>query len=337
VGLTTAALVHKPRPLVTALPPALPSVAQSIVELPLLHAPEQCLASSVAHASWLRVASDGTLTPLKATRAELSKHFSLPARDARLLLEDCSTTVTNFRTAVLARERSALLLMRPNCRCVVSSTEAWVPIADGAGAKALANALSAAAVDVSDKAPGARSSFELRCLEAALDLECGALTREVEALEHEVASMLPKLAADTKMLEHAARLKGNVGRTMQHADGLRSELTRYLDDDSDMRSLDLKKHQAPSSRYPNDDADVQEVEDLLETYQSIASGICSRLRLIDEAIDDTEHYVARNLDARRNAFIGVNLCFSAAAFADRLWAAAVRAMQPRGSGESEME
>jgi hypothetical protein len=279
-----------------------------------------------APAAWLRIAPDGTITECSATRAEVSKVFSLPARDTRLLMD--GHVQPNFRPAILARERAALVLMRPGCRCVVSHTEAWVQESDG---RALADALAASA-----KASLHGHPFELRCLETALDMECSALSQEVAALEAEVSELLPRLAERPSgmLLERAARLKGAIGRRMNQVDGLRFELARFLDDDSDMRSLDLsgKAESMPAPARLGDDADVQEVEDLLETNYSVASGIAARVRLLDEAVEDTEAFVARRLDARRNVVIGVNLCFSAAAFADRLWQATVRSL--RGDGEA---
>ena len=315
VGCTAAALVYRPR---AELPPAVTSITPSVQSV--------MAGIAVAPAAWLRVASDGTMTECSATRAEVSKVFRLPPRDTRLLMDD-GHAQPNFRPAILARERAALVLMRPGCRCVVSHTEAWVPESDG---RALAEAMATAAVVCPHGHP-----FELRCLETALDMECSALSQEVAALEAEVSSLLPRLAErpSGQLLERAARLKGAIGRRMNQVDGLRSELARFLDDDSDMRSLDLSGGEVTSATARlGDDADVQEVEDLLETYYSVASGIVARVRLLDEAVEDTEAFVARRLDARRNVFIGVNLCFSAAAFADRLWQATVHSL--RGDGQA---
>ena len=315
VGCTAAALAYRPQ---AELPPAVTSIAPSSSVV---------AGSAVAPSAWLRVTSDGAVTACSATRAEVSKAFRLPPRDTRLLMED-GHAQPNFRPAILARERAVLVLMRPGCRCVLSASEAWVPESDG---RALAEAMSAAVVSAHGH------PFELRCLEAALDMECGALSHEVAALEADLAALLPRLADRTssQLLERAARLKGDIGRRINQVDGLRSELGRFLDDDSDMRSLDLSAESRATPSAParqGDDADVQEVEDLLETFYSVASGIAARVRLLDEAVEDTEAFVARRLDARRNAFIGVNLCFSAAAFADRLWQATVRSL--RGDGNA---
>jgi len=162
-------------------------------------------------------------------------------------------------------------------------------------------------------------------------------------------------------LEMTRRLKGSVGRALGEATALANELGRFLDDDSDMRSLMLTAPSRPSRR--GVDADVQEVEDLLETYAAQVNGCRSKLSLIDEAIADTEtarpptllqsrnfcscsrapqfttyhsiltppslilraQFLSRDLDAKRNLYVGCNLTFSAAAFSERLWTALAKA------------
>lgn len=62
----------------------------------------------------------------------------------------------------------------------------------------------------------------------------------------------------------------------------------------------------------------------------IAAGCCFLIR--SQAIDDMESFVARDLDSRRNALVGVNLCFSAAAFAAKVLESVAGALNNGGGG-----
>jgi len=165
-------------------------------------------------------------------------------------------------------------------------------------------------------------------LDVALELEVAAQAKETGVLEtaarQAVARLLAKPAAAS--LDAVRRLKGDLGAALGAASGLEAELARLLDDDSDLRALQVS---APVVSRQEGDADVQQAEDLLETYRSEAAGLVARLRAADEAAQDAEACVAASQDAQRNAVLRVSLCFSAAAFTERLWGATARALAGR--------
>lgn len=278
----------------------------------------------------------------RATKADVCRRFSLPARDLRLFFDGSQNA------ALLGRERALLLRLRPSARAILSATEVFFPVADDV---ALAQAVSEHLKDHSTKRP-----FEMRVLDIALERECARLDLEAVHLEADAKLVLERLVArvSSEHLEMTRRLKGSVGRALGEATALANELGRFLDDDSDMRSLMLTAPSRP----------LREVEDLLETYAAQVNGCRSKLSLIDEAIADTEtarpptllqsrnfrrscsraphfttyhsaltppslirraQFLSRDLDAKRNLYVGCNLTFSAAAFSERLWTALAKA------------
>ena len=58
--------------------------------------------------------------------------------------------------------------------------------------------------------------------------------------------------------------------------------------------------------------DVQEVEDLLETYFAHVDGTFAELEALDEFIDDTEDFVNIELDSQRNQLIKLELVLTTA-------------------------
>jgi hypothetical protein len=57
----------------------------------------------------------------------------------------------------------------------------------------------------------------------------------------------------------------------------------------------------------DDDADVQELEDILETYFAQLDRTCARLRALEEHVAQTEDYVNIDLDSKRNVLIEIML------------------------------
>lgn len=288
---------------------------------------------AAAGSDWVRVA-DAAQQPVDETepkqlsRGQLAKRFGLHARDARLLDPQPGDTAS-----LLPRSRALLLRLRPASRLLVSADECWVPADDAAFRDALSARLAALKEGEVPPAhaghahPHSRFSFELSVLDAALDVECTRLESHAAELEREGRLALDALArsVSSKTLERVRRLKGGCAAARAAASGLRSELKRFLDDDSDLRSLQLSAHAqeqqhqlSQPQQHAAEDADVQPSEDVLETYFAFADSIHWRLHLLDESIDDMEAYVSRDLDAKRNVVMRINLALGAWTFADRL-------------------
>lgn len=135
---------------------------------------------------------------------------------------------------------------------------------------------------------------------------------------------------------------------------VREELTRFLDDDSDMRELyltrkfatiienqdDAIQSQSSQSLSPQgsldaqsftnaqasgpaivqggvtvgDDSDVVEAENLLEAYYMQIDTIAKMLDVLDEYVDDTEDYINIELDFKRNELIQLELLLTTGTF-----------------------
>ena len=159
-----------------------------------------------------------------------------------------------------------------------------------------------------------------------------ALERATAAIE---ADTPPALAALTARVSGATlgwvhRLKGRLARVMARVMAVRAELERFLDDDSDMRALYLTRRAAaaaaasappsPSaasavSAEGDDEGNVDEAEDLLETYFLRLDTARLRLEALSDAIDATEDYLRLALDASRNALIALELLLGCASLA----------------------
>jgi magnesium transporter len=190
--------------------------------------------------------------------------------------------------------------------------------------------------------------FELRVLEAALDIVLKymeTMTSDLEASAHPALDALTT-KVDTENLERVRRVKNRMVRLTTRVETLREVLEKFLDDDADMRDMnltakeareeqeriqDLLKHSTQNPSFdtlggaadikPPDtphsaltyDSDEEEeeaievVEQLLETYFMQADNTWNKLQTLTEYIDDTEDYVNIQLDSQRNQLIRLDL------------------------------
>lgn len=207
-------------------------------------------------------------------------------------------------------------------------------------------------------------SFDLRVLECALDVVSGYLERQAADLE---ASAHPALDAltqkiSTSNLERVRRIKNRMVRLSTRLETVKELLEKLLDDDSDMKDLNLNAKEqerveffqrqslrhsmslstttpfdvpipfsgagsgldvpAPmtplsppldspkssnSSSDLSDDEDVAVVEQLLEAYFMQVDNAWNKLQTLAEYIDDTEDFIAIELDSHRNQLIRLDL------------------------------
>jgi len=197
-------------------------------------------------------------------------------------------------------------------------------------------------------AAGAELPFEFRVLEAALEAVCGALETSALELEAEAHPVLDALASKvtTLNLERVKRVKGRMTRVTGRIAAVREEIQRFLDDDSDMRDMYLTRkagaaaaaHAGGGSPFGDgglttpmaggvgalldpmdDDADIQQLEDLLETYFAQIDQAYNRMKALDEFVESTEDYINIDLDSKRNQLIQVDLLLSFAMFITSLF------------------
>ncbi|KAI3437682.1 hypothetical protein D9Q98_000131 [Chlorella vulgaris] len=199
--------------------------------------------------------------------------------------------------------------------------------------------------------------FELRVLEVALDTVARYienLSGDLEQAAHPALDALT-LTINTSNLERVRRIKNRMVRLTTRVETLREVLEKFLDDDSDMKDLNLtakeedrsddNERQAaaampfdvplpftgetvhesllatprPAVQYSSassassdstdlaDDPAVEVVEMVMEPYFMQVDNTYNKLQTLCEYIDDTEDYIAIQLDSHRNALIRLDL------------------------------
>ena len=69
----------------------------------------------------------------------------------------------------------------------------------------------------------------------------------------------------------------------------------------------------------DDDADIQQLEDLLETYFAQIDHAYNRMKALDEYVGSTEDYINIDLDSHRNQLIQIDLVLTFAMFITSLF------------------
>jgi len=175
------------------------------------------------------------------------------------------------------------------------------------------------------------------------------LTSDLEAAAHPALDSLTSKVT-TENLERVRRIKNRMVRLTTRVETLRELLEKILDDDSDMRDMNLtaretreaqeklldaakqgtsgntpfdimisgsglKSPETPHSMltYDSDEEEeeaVEEVEQLLESYFMQSDNTWNKLQTLTEYIDDTEDYINIQLDSQRNQLIRLDLILS---------------------------
>jgi magnesium transporter len=197
--------------------------------------------------------------------------------------------------------------------------------------------------------------FEFRVLEKALEDVCGALESAAAELEAEAHPALDALTqkVSSANLERVKRVKGRMTRVTGRVASVRGEIQRFLDDDSDMRDMYLSRKAAANEELGggahdggmgggmggggvhgggragdwghtlidpmDDDADIQQLEDLLETYFAQIDHAFNKMKALDEFVGSTEDYINIDLDSHRNQLIQIDLLLSFAMFITSLF------------------
>lgn len=317
----------------------------------------------VAARKWVKVDKSGTSSIIQAEKNELTHQLGVQLRDLRVL---DPYLAASYPSAILSRDR-ALVVNLEHIKCIIATDYVLVTNAeddtvlafveelqrrcasciDSDGVKQNASQSSPDLVVLSDKGdmtkenmfPFLEIPFELRVLEVVLESVCThleRLTSELEAAAHPALDALTNKVS-THNLERVRRIKNRMVRLNTRVETIHELLEKLLDDDSDMKDinltakqLDMKRTlslqrnslqagQPPSSPFgaepEDDDADVQEVEMVLETYFMHIDNTYNKLQTLTEYIDDTEDYINIELDNQRNQLIRIELVLTAATFA----------------------
>eukprot|EP00245_Coleochaete_scutata_P007794 TRINITY_DN23564_c0_g1_i1.p1 TRINITY_DN23564_c0_g1~~TRINITY_DN23564_c0_g1_i1.p1 ORF type:complete len:414 (+),score=72.13 TRINITY_DN23564_c0_g1_i1:282-1523(+) len=187
--------------------------------------------------------------------------------------------------------------------------------------------------------------FEFRALEAALEAICSFLDARAQELENSAMPSLEQLTVKITPtnLEKVRKSKTVLTRLTARVHKVRDELEQLLEDDGDMADMFLTRKMqsvpSPNASVSNNwfptsptiasrfstrpsavsrastvatahDDDVEELEQLLESYFMQVDGTLNKLNTLREFIDDTEDYINIQLDKIRNELIQLELILS---------------------------
>ncbi|KAK9867744.1 hypothetical protein WJX84_007910 [Apatococcus fuscideae] len=337
------------------------------------------LPTLLAARKWVRVNKQGEANVAQADkhlRHHLQQALGVQLRDLRIL---DPALATSYPSAILVREK-ALVVNLEHIKCVISTSSVYVLNADDENVIAFIEELqrrlvlvAAVQAPVLDGISGQTNGhldlqkpealhphdempFELRVLEIALDVVCSQMERQTGDLEAAAHPALDGLTqrVTTQNLERVRRIKNRMVRLTTKVETIREVLEKFLDDDSDMKDMNLtakeeeaaerasnlslqrqsygldrpsfKRKSGGAEQLPDgselgpvdtdsdSDSEVDEVEMVLEAYFMQLDNTYNKLQTLCEYIDDTEDYINIELDSQRNQLIRIDLLLTAATF-----------------------
>ena len=303
---------------------------------------------AVAQRKWLSIDTSGNTSMVSLNKAHLTQILGVQLRDLRLLDPKLATS---YPSAILCRDRS-LVVNFEFIKMIVGLDKCYITNLEDESAgsfvtelqrrltavsQGIAPTKSTLDLTVADAASAAAGSsgfdelpFELRVLEVALDFVSQYLERltgDLEAAAHPALDALT-VKVSTDNLERVRRVKNRMVRLTTRVETLREVLEKFLDDDSDMRDMNLAAKVARESQeeraaeiarhgsiqpfdvmlpatgtktpgtprsaavtYDSEEEEeeaVEEVEQLLEAYFINLDNTWNKLQTLTEYIDDTE-------------------------------------------------
>eukprot|EP00242_Pyramimonas_sp_CCMP2087_P018371 CAMPEP_0198202740 /NCGR_PEP_ID=MMETSP1445-20131203/5950_1 /TAXON_ID=36898 /ORGANISM="Pyramimonas sp., Strain CCMP2087" /LENGTH=511 /DNA_ID=CAMNT_0043873813 /DNA_START=314 /DNA_END=1849 /DNA_ORIENTATION=- len=184
--------------------------------------------------------------------------------------------------------------------------------------------------------PTTTEFYEFRVLELVLDVVSNFLEQKADELDKSarksVKSLTQKVTAH--LLERVRKAKGDMTQLSSRVKQVKQELEHLLEDDAEMDEMYLsRKNMSESPRgtpkntrlgrtgsvFPEqyigqDQYDVDELEDLLETFNESVNGVYNKLHALSEHIDDTEDFINLLQDSHRNKLIQLDLVMTALTF-----------------------
>lgn len=321
---------------------------------------------AAAQRKWLMMDMEGNTSMATLNKTQLTQTLGVQLRDLRLLDPKLATS---YPSAILCRDRS-LVVNLEFIKMIVGLDKCYITNLEDESAAAFVSELQRRIAAVSaglaptkstmdltaHEAGGAAGGpsgfdelpFELRILEVALDVVSQYLERLTGDLEAAAHPALDALTAkvSTDNLERVRRVKNRMVRLTTRVETLREVLEKFLDDDSDMRDMNLTAKEArevqeraadamrhgsvqpfdvvlpvtgtktpgtPRSAtltYDSEEEEeeaVEEVEQLLEAYFINLDNTWNKLQTLTEYIDDTEDFINIKLDSQRNQLIRLDL------------------------------
>ncbi|KAL0028536.1 hypothetical protein WJX77_012737 [Trebouxia sp. C0004] len=307
------------------------------VQLPLQLPATKVHLAAVGTRKWLKIESSGATSVLQADKLSITQELGI-----------------QFRLAHATHAHPAKAKAPPSTKAQKKGSQMIVSKSDSD----LATYLLINGSDSSNTSSVSHKSyqdtpFELKALEAILDMVCArlsALTDELWQAGDPVLKSPTAHTVTTLLLDKMRRIKNRMVRLKTRVETIRELLEKFLEDEGDMKSMNLtarEQHlhhisgkpldpddkvayleQAPSLRLAlgrlslerkshrgsgqdDDDADMQQVEMLLEAYFIQMDNTFNRLETMNEYISDTEEYIDLEINNFRNNLIRTRMILNA--------------------------
>ena len=321
---------------------------------------------AAAQRKWLMIDSEGSTSMVSLNKTQLTQILGVQLRDLRLLDPKLATS---YPSAILCRDRS-LVVNLEFIKMIVGLEKVYITHLEDESAGSFVTELQRRLTAVSQGLPPTKSTmdltaadaggaaggasgfdelpFELRVMEVALDVVSQYLERltgDLEAAAHPALDALT-VKVSTENLERVRRVKNRLVRLTTRVETLREVLEKFLDDDGDMRDMNLTAKEAREAQeraadalrhgsvqpfdvvlpitgtktpgtprsatltYDSEEEEeeaVEEVEQLLEAYFINLDNTWNKLQTLTEYVGDTEDFVNIKLDSQRNQLIRLDL------------------------------
>lgn len=302
---------------------------------------------------WLRMSKEGELCEVTMGKAAMVHRLGIQPRDLRLmdnklgsppavLVRDQAIVINlEFLKTIITRDY-AMIMDSGEERVSAFVSEHRRRLRDPEGSTR-PKAASGKLPGITEEAP-----FELRALEVVLDFVTLLLEFLVSELEKAVHPVLDAIVnkITSRRLERLRSVKNRMVRLTTRVETIRELLEKLLDDDDDMRDMNLtararhaamdeRRHQQisndttsasnpadcegkwtpsswavpPTAFDKNDELerDKDQVEQVLETYFMSVDNTYNRVQILAEFVEDTEDLVKFDMDMQRNRFIEYRL------------------------------
>ncbi|XP_042449786.1 magnesium transporter MRS2-F-like isoform X3 [Zingiber officinale] len=261
---------------------------------------------------WLVVSASGWSYQEEVGKHSIMRRMGLPSRDLRVL-----DTLLSYPSTILGRERAVVIKLE-HIRVIVTATEVLIPN--------FRDPLVAAFVQ----------DLKSRVSTSISPQQASELEKEAYPTLDELTSQINSLN-----LERVRQIKNHLVALSVRVQKVRDEIEHLLDDDMDMAEMHLTEkllHQSErgSSKLENSvepdkesdelesdaangkenaggfDADIHELEMLLEAYFMQVDGTLRKLSTLRDYVDDTEDYINIMLDDKQNHLLQMGVILSMA-------------------------